>query len=340
MLNSNCNSLSLINYQRNNPFELDEILIPNHFSILKTYLWYPYLVINLKSCNLDLIHNPAQIPTIFKFKQKNVVTVHDIITLIYPEKHPFKRQLLYKFLLPRTLKNADKIITVSEHTKNDLIKYFHISGEKIKVIHNGVSQKFKPLNDTQISEVKNKYNLDFPFILYVGTLEPRKNIPALIQAFKLLDKQNLPHKLVIAGKKGWKYREIFEMIEELNLSEDVVFTGYVPDNDLPALYNASDLFVYPSIYEGFGLPPLEAMACGTPVITSDTSSLPEVVGNAGITIDPKDVNLLSTMMYEVLTNDSLKQEMINKGLNRAKLFSWELCAVETLKLYEELCSNN
>ncbi|MEA3458002.1 MAG: glycosyltransferase family 1 protein, partial [Candidatus Thermoplasmatota archaeon] len=136
--------------------------------------------------------------------------------------------------------------------------------------------------------------------------------------------------------KGRKYKEIFETINKLNLQNDVVFTGYVSDEDLPALYNAADLFVYPSIYEGFGLPPLEAMACGTPVITSNTSSLPEVVGDAGIMVDPPDVDRLADAMHEVLTNEGLRANMIKKGLGRAEMFSWEKCARETLEVYEEV----
>lgn len=244
--------------------------------------------------------------------------------------------LRYKFLFPRTLKTADRIIAVSNSTKRDLINYFNIPEEKIKVILEAADEKFKLLNKEEINEVKQKYNLNFPFILYVGTLEARKNIPTLIKAFYKIKKKNIEHKLVIAGKKGWKYKEIFETIDKLDLQNDVVFTGYVSDEDLPALYNAADLFVYPSIYEGFGLPPLEAMACGTPVITSNTSSLPEVVGDAGIMVDPCDVDGLTQTMCDVLTNDGLREDMIKKGLERAKMFTWEKCARETLKVYEEV----
>lgn len=315
---------------------MDELIIRNIFNrVLKTYLWYPYAIIKLnrEKTDLNLIHNPSQIPTFFKPKQKYVITVHDITPLLFPKEHKSGKSFIYRLLFPRTLKTADKIITVSHNTKQDIINYFKTPDEKIKVIHLAADKKYQPLNKEIISKFKEKYNLDFPFLLYVGTLEPRKNIPTLIKSIYKLKKNNLPHKLVIAGKKGWKYKSIFSLIEELDLQNDVIFTGYVPDVDLPALYNAADMFVYPSLYEGFGLPPLEAMACGCPVITSNTSSLPEVVGDAGIMIDPHDVDELAEAIYEVLTNDGLKANMVEKGLDRAKTFSWERTANETFNLY-------
>jgi glycosyltransferase involved in cell wall biosynthesis len=159
----------------------------------------------------------------------------------------------------------------------------------------------------------------------------------LIQAFhNLKNKERLPHKLVIAGKKGWLYREIFKTVDTLGLAGDVKFTGHVPWEDLPFLYNLAEIFVYPSFYEGFGLPPVESMACGCPVITSNTSSLPEVVGDAGILIDPRDKEGLSKAIHETITDDDLRRRMRTKGLQRAKRFSWERCARETLKVYEEV----
>ena len=285
---------------------------------------------------MDIVHDPYGVGALsFKMPFKKIITIHDLSPFLFP--HTFDRitVLLHKLLLPRTLKTADKIITDSNSTKKDLVNYFNISEEKIRVILLAADEKFKRLNKEEINEVKQKHNLNFPFILYVGMLEARKNITALIKAFYKIKKKKLPNKLVITGKKGWKYKEIFKTIDKLNLQKDVVFTGYVSDVDLPALYNAADLFVYPSLYEGFGLPPLEAMACGTPVITSNTSSLPEVVGDAGIMVDPHDVDGLADAMHKVLSNDGLREDMIKKGLKRAKIFNWEKCAKETLEVYEE-----
>jgi len=170
-------------------------------------------------------------------------------------------------------------------------------------------------------------------------LEKRKNIPTLIKAFYESKRRRTNHKLVIVGKKGWKYDDIFETIDALNLKNEVIFTGYVPKEDLVKFYNTADLFVYPSVYEGFGLPPLEAMACGCPVITSNISSLPEVVGNAGITVNPYDVEELVEAMYRVLNDEDLRKELSKKGLERSKLFSWRKTAEETWKVYEEVFNN-
>jgi glycosyltransferase involved in cell wall biosynthesis len=332
----------LIDYRDYEMFKnLNKIIIVPWIKYLpqKSYFWHLYLQFKLRKNNLDLdlIHSPENATLFVKLKnQKKIVTVHDIRQHVFPKFN--KATTLSYLFLPRTLKTTDKIITVSNSTKKDLIHYFNVPEEKIKVILLAADEKFQPLNDEETKEVKQKYHLNFPFILYLGGLAAHKNISTLIKAFYTLKKKKFQHKLVITGKKRWKYNEIFETIDKLNLQKDVIFTGYVPDEDLPALYNAADLFVYPSLYEGFGLPPLEAMVCGTPVITSNTSSLPEVVGDAGIMVDPYDVDGLADAMYDVLTNDGLREEMIKKGLERTKRFSWEKCARETLKVYEEVYS--
>ena len=333
----------LINYRDDKIFtDLNKITIKAPFKNISKnsyYLWHLYLQLKLKknNLNLDIIHSPENASLFVKLKhQKKIITVLDIIAYLFPESVTLITRLRYKLLLSRTLRTADKITAISNSTKKDLISYFNVPEEKIKVIPLAADEKFEVLNNEKINEVKQKFNLKYPFILYVGGLAIHKNIPTLIKAFYKIKKKGIQNKLVIAGEKGWKYKEIFETIDKLNLQKDVIFTGYVLDEDLPALYNAADLFVYPSLYEGFGLPPLEAMACGCPVITSNTSSLPEVVGDAGIMIDPHDVDGLADAMHEVLTNDGLREDMIKRGLERAKMFSWEKCAKETLKVYAEV----
>lgn len=320
-------------YRLNNEILIDTFNTP----FFKNTIWRcGVLPRKLKKRELDIVHDPYDTgPLSFKMPFKKIITIHDISPFIYPHTFPPIKVLLNKVLISRTL-NADKIIADSNSTKQDLICYFNTREEKIRVILLAADEKFEPLNNGEIDEIRQNYNLNFPFILYVGALEARKNIVTLIRAFYKLKKKGIKHKLVITGKKGWKYKEIFKTINNLNLQKDVVFTGYVPEDDLPALYNAADLFVYPSIYEGFGLPPLEAMACGTPAITSNTSSLPEVVGVGGIMVDPYDVDGLADAMHKVLTNDGLREDMIKKGLERAKMFSWEKCAKETLEVYEEV----
>jgi len=299
------------------------------------------LPFKIRKLNLDILHETYHFGHfLFSPCKIRITTVFDLSPLIFPGTHLYSRVLMHKILFPFTIRNSEKILTISKSTKQDLIKYLNIPEKKITVTYLATDEKYRLLNQKEISKIRRKYSIDFPFILYVGTLEPRKNIPSLIRAFYQLKKKTSRHKLIIAGKKGWKSEDIFETIEKLNLQKDIIFTGYVPDEDLPALYNAADLFVYPSLYEGFGLPPLEAMACGTPVITSNTSSFPEVVGDAGIMIDPYDVDGLTKAMYEVLTNDGLREDMIKKGLKQTKKFSWEKCAKETLEVYQEVYYEN
>ncbi len=329
-------TVSLINSREVDAGLFPTIVIPNPFPVLKTYAWYLYLTKKLQKYDLAVIHNPTQAPTYFRLKQKYVLTVHDITTQVLPESHTNYRVTIYKELFPKTLKTADKIIAVSNHTKQDLIKYYGIPEDNIQVIYEAADSVFKPPSLEEKETVARRYNLNFPYILYVGTLEPRKNILILIKAFEMLKEADAGRKLVITGKKGWKYDSIFEYIAAKDLHRDVIFTGYVPNVDLPGLYNSADLLAYPSQYEGFGLPPLEAMACGCPVITSNTSSLPEVVGDAGIQIDPGNPKLLADAMLWLLNDDSTRKEFVRKGLERSKQFGWKKCAEETLQIFREV----
>ena len=316
-----------------------EVIVPlPSFKPLQGLFWrYVLLPKKLKSQDLDLVHDPRGIGLIsFDMPFKKVITSQDISSLIYPM---FNRRgyAAHKLFGTKTMKNVDKIIAISECLKRDVIKYLKAPEEKIRVVYNGKDERFKPLNQNEIAEAKRKYNLNFPFLLYVGVLQSRKNISNIIKAYYKLKKEGTAHKLVVAGgKKGRQYKEILKTVETLDLQKDVIFTGYVPDDDLPKLYNAADLFVFPSIYEAFGLPPLEAMACGVPVITSDRGAFPEVVGDAGIMVDPYDIDALAKAMYEVLSNEGLREDMIKKGLEKAKLFSWGKCAKEVLEVYEEI----
>jgi glycosyltransferase involved in cell wall biosynthesis len=334
------NEYYLINWKHTTAFnDMKQIVIRNPLPrFYRTYTWFLYMALNSKRIDhLDIVHNPAQVPTFFKIRQKNIITVHDITPYLFPETHARGRPLIYKLFFPRTLRNADRIIADSNSTKTDLIKHLVVPNEKITVIHPGVDhEKYKPLADSEKHSIRGVYGLISPFILYIGSLEPRKNLVSLLKAFHKVAGKIGEYKLVIGGKKAWKYQEIFDTIAMLGLQDRVVFTGYIPQQDLPKMYNAADLLVFPSIYEGFGLPPLEAMACGIPVITSNTSSLPEVVGDAAVMINPLDVDALADAMYQVLTDQELKEKMIRKGIERAELFTWEKTAQETLKVYREV----
>ncbi len=235
-------------------------------------------------------------------------------------------------------RQVDHIIAVSESTKRDLIRLLGVPEDRVSVIYEAAHPLFSPVTNTDaLDRTRARYQLTSPFMLFVGTLEPRKNLPTLLRAFRgLRDKYKSPASLVIVGNRGWLADEVDRTIAELNLGDAVRFLGGIPNDELVYLYNAATAFVFPSFYEGFGLPPLEAMACGTPVITSNVSSLPEVVGDAAMLINPEDVDALTVAMARVLSDEKIQREMRDKGLKRAQAFSWERAASETLAVYRQV----
>ena len=286
---------------------------------------------------LDLFHYTDHALSLLFRKGPIIITVHDIAYIRFPDLLNKSRQIYKKFILRESIKRASIIIADSYSTKRDIVEFFGINEKKIKVVHLGVESRFRPVSNVEEYRLKNK--LPSKMILNVGTLEPRKNVVTLMKAFrKLREKGFEGYKLVIAGDKGWLYEEIFKEVDRSDLKHEILFLGVVRDEDLPMLYNCADIFVYPSLYEGFGLPPLEAMACGVPVITSNISSLPEVVGDAGIMVDPTDANFLSDAMCRVLKDKKLRLRMRNMGLERSKLFSWDNTAKKMLKIYDEALS--
>lgn len=291
---------------------------------------------------LDLFHYTDHALSVMQEVHPCIITVHDIAFIRFPHLFNRTRRIYKKFIFEKLINKADIIITPSNSTKKDIKRYCGIDDKKIRVVIYGVEKRFCPISKSKVEDYRSRNNLPSRMILSVGTLEPRKNIVTLIKAFaKLREKGLTDYKLVVAGSKGWLYKEIFHEIRTSGLQEEVLFLGNVADEDLPKLYNCADLFVYPSLYEGFGLPPLEAMACGVPVITSNTSSLPEVVGEAGIMVDPTDTNSLCEKMCHVLEDSKLRSYMKNNGLERAKLFSWRKTAKQILKIYGDTlkCTN-
>jgi len=283
---------------------------------------------------VDLLHCMAFVSPVL-LPRPVVLTIYDLGFLRRPELYRASSHLYLKQFTPISARRAKRIIAISASTKKDIIRFFGVSPSKVDVVHCGVEEMFLPVNNHQrLDDFRTRRGLPEKMILFVGTLEPRKNLERLLQAYARLKKRkNLSHKLVIIGAKGWHYQEIFAAERELGLKGDVIFAGYVPQGELPLWYNAAELFVYPSLYEGFGLPPLEAMACGTPVITSNVSSLPEVVGEAGLTVDPMDSEELAEAMNHVLSDGALRQSMQERGLARAGLFSWAKAAQETVEVY-------
>lgn len=267
-----------------------------------------------------------------------VFTIHDLIFRFFPEYHlPLNRWFL-DLMLPKFMQRADAIIAVSENTKRDVVRLMNIPAEKIFVIYEGVNPSFRPIENREALErARAAYNLPARFILFFSTIEPRKNLVTLLDAYAGLLKQNSDiSPLVVMGRKGWLYQATLQHIHDLGLTERVILTDWVRGEDVAAVINLATVFVFPSLYEGFGLTPLEAMACGTPVISSNASSLPEVIGDAGILIEPRDAHGFAQAITRVLNDDALRQELRARGLKQARQFTWERAARETLALYERV----
>ena len=281
----------------------------------------------------DVFHSPDFIPPL-KVRAPQVITIHDLAFLLYP-RFLTREAARYYGQIDSAWRTAAHIIAVSNSTKRDATRLLGIPDDKISVIYEAAHSTARRIpREEARAHVRTKYGVADDFILFVSTIEPRKNLPTLLAAYsKLRDnyKSNAP--LLIAGHKGWLTEEVDQTIEKYKLQNIVCFLGGVPTSELKYLYNAARVFALPSFYEGFGLPPLEAMASGTPVIVSNTSSLPEVVGDAGMLVDPNDVEAWTVALHRVLTDDALHAEMSEKSLKRAAHFSWERAARETLNVY-------
>ncbi len=285
---------------------------------------------------LDVLHSPDFIPPAWT-RFPTVITMHDLAFLLYP-RFLTRDSARYYGLVDLAARQADHIIAVSESTKRDTVRLLGVPESKITVIHEAAHPLFTPITNTDaLDRIRARYKLPLEFILFVSTIEPRKNLPTLLRAFRRL-RENYKSQaiLAIAGNRGWLAEEVDQVLDELKLGNAVQFLDGVANEELVYLYNAARLFVLPSFYEGFGLPPLEAMACGTPVIVSNVSSLPEVVGDAGMLVSPEDVEGLTVAMWRVLSDENLRREMRAKGLKRAATFSWERAARETLAVYHKV----
>ena len=270
---------------------------------------------------------------------KLVLTIHDLSFEIFPETFSFKRRAWHHFINTRSLcQRAEKIITVSDSSKQDLISYYGIDPSKVERIYNAVADDIEQLdrNDPRLMAVKEKYHLPFNFIFYLGTIEPRKNIPAIVAAFDQLKTLQNPQldkfKLVIAGGKGWGVEKILTKMRKAQKTDDIIFTTCITNQDKAAVYTLASIFVYPSFFEGFGIPVLEAMRCGVPVITSNVSSLPEVVGEGGLMVDPDNPNELYLAMKELLLNKDFYDQLKNKALRQSIRFNWTTSARQLLTI--------
>jgi glycosyltransferase involved in cell wall biosynthesis len=284
---------------------------------------------------LDVFHSPDfTLPPVRR--ARTVLTVHDLSFMRVPQcSDPGLRSYLLQ-TVPRSVRRADVVLADSECTRADVIELLDVDPARVVVVYPGVEERFRRVRDAvRLDEVRTRYGLPGRFVLGLGTLQPRKNFERLIEAYaRVRGEVGTEIALVIAGGKGWMYGGIFERVDELGLQDAVCFPGYVSDQDLPALYSLADLFAFPSLYEGFGIPPLEAMACGTPVVVANVSSLPEAVGDAAVMVDPLDVDALAEAMRCILVDASMRQQMAQRGVEWARRFTWDQAANRLLNVYQ------
>jgi glycosyltransferase involved in cell wall biosynthesis len=268
-----------------------------------------------------------------------VLTVHDLIFERYPQHHTWRNMLYLRAAMPRYVAAATAIIAVSQQTKADLVELYGAPAEKIHVVYEGIDAAFAPAPAAEMARVRTRYSPERPYLLMVGTLEPRKNHAAALHALARLKAHGFPHRRLVVGGQGWRFAPIQRLVADLGLAGDVAFTGYVPLADLPPLYTGADCVLLPSLYEGFGFPVLEAMACAAPVVCSNASSLPEVAGDAALLVPPTDAQALADAVALILTQPALAAALRQRGLQQAARFRWETCAAQTVAVYRWAESN-
>ncbi len=292
-----------------------------HLRLASEMLFHAPDVLFVPAHVLPLIHPPS------------VATVHDLGYRHFPEAHTWRARMYLEWGTRHNARASRLVIADSRATRDDLVSMYGVPEDKIRVVYPGIRPGLAPVRDSAVVDgVLDKYGIPKSYLLYVGTLQPRKNLSRLVEAFAALPDE---HTLVLAGKKGWLYADILRRAQRLGVGHRVIFTGYVPDGDLPALLSGAQLFVFPSLYEGFGLPVLEAMACEVPVVCSDTSSLPEVAGDAALLVSPTDTAGLAAAMNRVLTDPELRRTLVSRGKAQAAGFTWRRCAEQVLKVLEE-----
>jgi len=323
------------NILENKNSKIKDFNVPN--KLLDAFLFFGQPKLDKLLGGTDVFFSPHFLTAPISKNCKKVTTFHDLSFLHYPEFFSFRKK--YWHFIQRSQKQAsdsDKIIAISESTKEDIVNFYKIPETNIHVVYSGVSEEMKPLkkDDKELKRVKEKYSLPNEFILYLGTIEPRKNIIGIIKAFEGI-RERRDTKLVLAGAFGWLYEDILKEAKGSRFSDDIIFLGFVDDPDKTGLYNLAEVFVYPSFFEGFGFPPLEAMACGTPVVTSNCSSLPEVVGEAALMVDPYKPSEIADAVWMLLEDDGLRNIYRERGLSRAKIFKWEKTGEETLNIIKD-----
>lgn len=293
----------------------------------------------LRNNPVDVYHTQYILPFFVPKKTKLITHIHDISFNFYPQFIKWTDLFFLKNLIPWSIRRADKIIAVSEFGKNEIVKYYQVPSEKVEVVYNAVGDGFtESFTPEDLNKVKIKYNIPEKFLLYIGTLQPRKNIPFLIKGFARLKEKMPEHKLVLAGpKNAHNYdREIDRTIDRLNIREDVIFPGFIDEEDKSKIYRQADIFVFPSLYEGFGIPLLEAMGADVPLAVSDIPVFREVGGEAAEYFDPETLDELTKVVYNIAINPELREKLINSGQTRILLFSWAKSAQAMLEIYQKL----
>jgi glycosyltransferase involved in cell wall biosynthesis len=285
---------------------------------------------------IALLHSPVNVQPVF-LPCKGVVTVTDLSFMTFPQAFRMGRRLYQRWFTRWSVRHADRVIAISKTTAQDVVQLFDVPADKVSVVLPGVDARYQPIGDRErVTQFRRLRDLTDRFVLFVGTLEPRKNLLTLLQAYAAFRRAGGGYKLALVGGRGWLYEPILAAIDELDLRGDVVLPGFVAEEELPLWYNAAEAFFYPSLYEGFGLPPLEAMACGTPVVVSDASSLPEVVGDAGLLLDPNDSQPWAEALERLWRDAAYREDLASQGLRRARRFSWSRMARETIAAYRSV----
>lgn len=327
---------------------LHKVFITRYAGIGPNRFWENFILPGyLKTNEVDIFFCPAYILPLLTQSRKRrnrshrtkfVVTIHDLVGFIVPETFTLKMRLWQRIFVGNAVRVADRILADSESTKHDILRFYQLNPALIHVVHLPVGEQFKPISDRAVlDDIRKMYDLPPKFILYVGTLEPRKNVARLAHAYVQLPVElQKEYSLVLVGASGWYSKGIIEEIESLKVPQRIRQIGYVDQQSLPALYNLASVFAYLSVYEGFGAPPLEAMACGTPTLTSHSSSLPEAVGDAAALVDPQNVDAISAILARLLTDVTLRNKLSNAGLKHVKNFKALDKAREVLKIFEEV----
>jgi glycosyltransferase involved in cell wall biosynthesis len=302
-----------------------------------------YLPLRLTRLAADVYHGPAVFLPLVKLGYRTVVTIHDLVSFLFPQTVPRKYAVYMRLMTRLAVRSADRIIAVSGATRDDLRRVLRVPDDKVVVIHEAVAPEFAvPPGPEAIDAVVRRYGIRRPYCLFVGNVEPRKNLARLVEAFGLLRARagrpglGPPPQLALVGTRGWLYNGILAAVEAQGGAPDIIFTGYVPPDDLPALYAGAACFVFPSLYEGFGLPVLEAMAAGAPVVASRVGAIPEVAGDAALLVDTRRSGELAEAIETVLADAALRARLIDRGRARARRFTWEAVARETLDVYESV----